>query len=86
MQYFELIELAGTILGLPSDKLSERSITNGLLRKFNVDFDTFCMIAEALSKLTIPQQSKLSGNFFQGFVNLKEQRFIVKQLYFPKDV
>ncbi|WP_345861253.1 hypothetical protein [Shewanella algae] len=73
MRYWEVQELAGAALGLTEDQTED--IINGdedfdtpLLEKFNVDFEQFSNVAEALLKLTPVLKSPLSGDLDHAFV------------------
>lgn len=74
-------ELAGAALGLTEDQTED--IINGdedfdtpLLEKFNVDFEQFSNVAEALLKLTPVLKSPLSGDLDHAFVKQVEGGYL----------
>lgn len=75
MHWMEAEELAGAMLGM-DDEADSDAIEQALADKFDISFDAFHKIAEALLPFTIPAQAALSGEAFHGFV--KDGAFIVK--------
>lgn len=75
MHWTEAEELAGAMLGL-DDETDSDTIEQALADKFEISFDAFHKIAEALLPFTVPAQAALSGEAFHGFV--KDGAFIVK--------
>ncbi|HCH2416250.1 TPA: hypothetical protein NKS14_004568 [Vibrio parahaemolyticus] len=81
MRCWEMQELAGAALGLTEDQTED--IINGdedfdtpLLEKFNVDFEQFSNVAEALLKLTPVLKSPLSGDLDHAFVKQVEGGYL----------
>ncbi|WPC72969.1 hypothetical protein [Vibrio porteresiae] len=73
MRHWELQELAGAALGLTEDQTeeiidSDEDFDTPLLKKFNIDFEQFSNVAEALLKLTPVLKSPLSGELDHAFV------------------
>lgn len=78
--YFEIEELAEAVLGLTEEQIEEGPDHDELmLEKFDIDMEQFWKVAEALLPFTAPQQAAVSGTYCQGFVNIKESCFIIKQ-------
>lgn len=75
LHWHDVEELAAAALGLGDDADSD-VIEGGLIDKFDVSFEQFQAVAEALVDFTLPAQAALSGEFFKGFV--RDKSFIVK--------
>ncbi len=80
LHWADIEELARVMLDLPEDSGSD-TIENTLCDKYEISFETFQQIAEALMPLTIPAKAAISGEAFHGFV--KDGAFIVKALVTP---
>lgn len=77
IQYWEIQELALFAMGKTEDQVTEiidndgegeKDIDTLIYEKFDVDFDQFAKIAEALLKLTPCVESPLSGRVSHAFV------------------
>ena len=83
MDYFEIQELACTVLGLDYDTLCnedrENEIDEKMYEKLNVDMEQFSDIVKALLPFTPLVKAGLSGSLYHAFVNRKEGLMIVKQ-------
>ena len=75
MHWTEAEELASAMLGM-DDEADSDAIEQALSDKFEISFDSFHKLAEALLPFTIPATAALSGEMFHGFV--KDGAFIVK--------
>ena len=80
MHWTEAEELAGAMLGM-DDEADSDAIEQALADKFEISFEAFHKIAEALLPFTVPAQAALSGESFHGFV--KDGAFIVKAPVVP---
>jgi hypothetical protein len=75
MDWMDAEELAAVVLGLGDDYDSDK-VEKALWEKFEVSFEQFHQIAEALMPLTIPAVTALGGETCCGFV--KDGAFIAK--------
>lgn len=80
MDWMEAEELAVAVLGISEDSDSN-AIEQVLCDRFDVSFESFHKIAEALMPFTTPAQAALTGEAFHGFI--KDDAFICKQLVTP---
>lgn len=75
IHWTEVEELAGAILGMGDDADSD-AIEQALADRFDVSFEQFHKIVDALMPFTIPARAAISSDVFHGFV--KDGAFIVK--------
>lgn len=76
MDWMDAAELAANVLGFPDNYDSDK-IENALFDKWEISFEQFHKVAEALMPFTIPATAAISGRAFNGFV--KDGVFICKQ-------
>lgn len=80
MDWMEAEELAATVLGIDEQpNLDSDAIEQALADKFGCSLEDFQKIATALIPFTLPARSALTGDVYQGFVNVMDGSFIVKQ-------
>lgn len=77
MNYLDSEFLAIAVLGLDEEIANDETIEEALFERFDVSFEQFHKIAEALMSFTLPARAAISGEIFQGFV--KNGSFICKQ-------
>ncbi len=77
LDYWDVEELAATILGLDEATADSNAIEQALADRYEISFENFQEIVEALMPLTLPAKAAISGEWFQGFV--KDGVFIIKQ-------
>lgn len=75
LDHWDVEELAATILGVEETDYSE-TLDEALYDKFDVSFEQFHKIVEALVDYTIPAKSALTDATYKGFI--KDGAFIVK--------
>lgn len=73
-------ELAAHLLGLDPDDYNMDDIEEKLYDKYEISFDSFCLLVEQLVNFTVPIETAF-GNKYQGFVDVKHNNFIVKVPY-----
>lgn len=77
VDWIDIQELAIALLGI--DENSDFDETEeALTTRFEISFDQFRKVVEALVPFTMPAQAVISRESFQGFVNVKDNTFIVK--------
>jgi hypothetical protein len=85
MNYWDAEELACAMLGLDYDELvndgRESEIEDAIYEKFEISMTQFCDIVEALLPFTPLVQGGLTNTLYHAFVDVKENRAIVKKEY-----
>lgn len=71
-------ELAIKLLGLPEHSDYD-TIEMAIYKRFEVEFYQFRDIAESLIPFTVTARSAMGNGLYQGFVDTKDNCFIVKQ-------
>lgn len=83
MKYYEIEEIACAVLNLDYDDLCnegrEGEIEDRLFEKFEVSFEQFGDIVNALLPLTPVVEAGFSGKLYHAFVNKKAGIMIVKR-------
>lgn len=80
---WEIEELAGYAMGKTETEV-ERMINNSgideyLFEKYEVDFNTYSKIVRDLIPFTPVVKAGISGDLYNAFIDVKNQRMIVKQ-------
>ena len=81
MDWMDAEELAVAVLGLDEKTADSSAIEDALFDKWEISFEQFHKVAEALMPFTIPAKAAISGEAFNGFV--KNGAFICKQPVTP---
>lgn len=80
---FEIEELVGYALEMSEDDtekmLNDSTVDDILYDKYEVDFQTYVKIVKDLLKLTPTVKAGISGDEYHAFIDVKNQRMIVKQ-------
>lgn len=76
LDWMDAEELAVAMLALDEETADSSAIEDALYEKFEVSFEQFHKIAEALLPFTIPAKAAISGETFHGFV--KDGAFIAR--------
>ena len=82
MNTWDIEELAYRAMG-KTEEQTEDAIDNGdideaVYEKYDCSFDTYCQIVNDLIKFTPLVESPLTGTKFHAFVDVEQQRAIVK--------
>jgi hypothetical protein len=77
MDYWEVEDLAMSMLGLDEDMDDIEAVEHAFADKYGISLESFMKIAEALMPFTIPAKAAISGELFHGFV--KDGAFTCKQ-------
>lgn len=76
MNDWDIEELANAVLGLADESNNGRDYDVILYEKFGITMDQFNDIVTALIPFTVPAETMLSGEKFNGFV--RDGHFIIK--------
>lgn len=75
MDWIDAEELAAVMLGIGEDYDSEK-IEDALFEKFEISFEQFHKVAEALMPFTVAAETAIGGKIYCGFVH--DGAFIAK--------
>jgi len=83
MQLFDVEEMACEILNIDYDVWCNSNSPEDLDEKLSDKYDgislnTFGDLLQSLAKFTIITKSPISGEYFQGFIKIEENRYIFK--------
>lgn len=76
---FDIAGLAAHICNIDVDE-GDDAIELALQRKFNIEMDQFEQIVAALLPTVVLGEGEMSDQMYQGFANIKDRRFFVKQI------
>jgi len=82
VSYWDVEELAYRAMGIDESDidglLENGDIDQAVFDKYKISFEIYEQIINDLIPFTITNESPITGQKFKGFVDAKQQRFIVK--------
>jgi len=81
---WDIEELAGYAMGKTESEveqmINDSTIEDDLFERYEVDFEIYAKIVRDLIPLTPVVKAGISGDLYNVFIDVKNQRMIVKQL------